>query len=125
MSQWLGAPAEAEGCFLGGVLVPSVAALRDVLGLDGDLLAEHGPGSKPVAEAMASAVRARFAASCGLAVGKAPKFDPHVEAQPLWMALAAADGIHTREMPCGGHPAILRTWAAKQALNLVRLRLLE
>ena len=45
--------------------------------------------------------------------------------QRLFLSLAGAHGLTTRAVPHFGSPDILKTRAAKQAMNLVRLALLE
>jgi hypothetical protein len=43
----------------------------------------------------------------------------------LQMALAAGDNVRVKGFPLSGHPAIVRTRAAKQALNMLRLAILN
>jgi hypothetical protein len=43
--------------------------------------------------------------------------------QLSYFALASSDGVMTRSSPFAAHPAILKPRAAKQALNLLRLKL--
>lgn len=43
----------------------------------------------------------------------------------LELALAHADGVVSKSLPLAGHPDILRPRSAKQAMNLLRLHLLE
>lgn len=58
------------GCsavFLGGIVAYATSLKAQLLGVPGDLLAEHGPVHPDVAEAMARGVSARLRATYGLA----------------------------------------------------------
>ena len=43
----------------------------------------------------------------------------------LHVALASGDNVRTKAFPIASHPAITKTRSAKQALNMVRLALLN
>jgi len=125
VAQWLDGVAQSEGFFRGGVVAANEAALRGPLGLPAELLEKHAPGSREVVEAMAVAARQRFAADLGLAAGRFPPVDPAAkEPRPVFFALAGADGVQVKELPFAGHPALLKVYCAKQALDTVRLALL-
>lgn len=73
---------------------------------------------------LAEAARKRFNADIGLAVGRAPAIDPNAAEPPkISLALADRDGTMMRQTPYAGHSAILVPRTAKQALNLLRLKL--
>ena len=74
--------------------------------------------------ALAAGVRNRFGADYGLAIGRIPEADSR-DAAAVHFALAHAGGTVTRQSPIAGHPEIVKPRAAKQALNLLRLYLLE
>lgn len=54
--------------FLGGVVAYANTAKRDVLGVPGEILVEHGAVSEAVCRAMADAVRGRFESDLGLSI---------------------------------------------------------
>ncbi|MBN2475912.1 MAG: CinA family nicotinamide mononucleotide deamidase-related protein [Pirellulales bacterium] len=125
VAQWLGDAAEGKGLFLGGLVTTSAAALHDVLGVDQQLLAPHSATSAEAVAAMARSCRDRFGADYALAVGRFPEFDPTAaEPNPVFMALAVADGVQVKSYPFAGHPATLKIFCGKRALNTVRLAML-
>ena len=70
--------------------------------------------------------RSKFAADYGLAVGQLPSVDGQADQLPLLhFAIAGPKGTKTKTSPYVGHPDILKTRAAKQALNFLRLILLH
>ena len=97
-------------------------------------LSENGtvPFSSPtdstpaIVEAMAIGCRQQFGADYGLAVGPFPEMVPvGGEPQAVFFALASASGAQEkRVIPFAGHPATLRIYCAKHALNLARLAML-
>jgi hypothetical protein len=58
-----------------------------------------------------------------LAVGPFPTAESAASDATFDVALAHADGVEVRSFPYSGHPDILKSRAAKQALNLLRLQL--
>lgn len=111
--------------YLGGLIVPSARALSKLLGVPPVLISEHGPVSAEVADAMVRGCRDRTDADLALAVSQFPDLEStDKEARRLFVAVASADGVTVRSAPHFGHPSILKTRAAKQALNMVRLALL-
>ncbi|MFH1266918.1 MAG: CinA family protein, partial [Planctomycetota bacterium] len=126
VADWLGNAGEAPGHFVGGVVVASESALERLLEVPGELIAQHTPTSAEVAQAMAAGCRRRFGADYGLAVSRFPRFDPTATApEPMFVALAHEAGVEVKAFPFTGHPALLRVFSAKRALNLVRLTMLE
>lgn len=78
------------------------------------------------AEALAEAGRRWFEVDACLAVGPAPQYDRHAECpNEIHFGLAFADGSRHWSSPFATHSALLTTLAAKQALNFVRLTLVE
>lgn len=124
VADWLGDVAEAEGFYLGGMIVTDDAALRRALGVPAELLVEHTSSSAEAAEAMAAGCREQFGADFALAVGRFPKLDPDAPG-PYYLALAAPGGVRVKRHLYAGHPALRKILAAKHALNLARLELLE
>jgi nicotinamide-nucleotide amidase len=82
------------------------------------------------AEAMATRCREQFHADYGLAITKLPSpFGRGAggeggEAPRVFLALATADGTQSKSLPDFVHPALSHLFRAKQALNVLRLRLL-
>jgi len=117
-----------EQCYLGGVVVPTVAAKRDLLDVPTNLLETTGPPiSAPVAAAMAAGCRDRFGTDFALAVTECPQFDPDdsaAQSPSAYVAMAGDDLLETREYTLVGDPNITKSRAAKLALNLLRLHLI-
>ena len=116
----------ASGNFLGGMVVPNQTSLVRLLGVPADLVAQHSAVSGEVVEAMARGCRERTRADLALAVSQFPELVAAGTApQRLFLALASASDVAIRSVPHFGSPDILKPRAAKQALNMVRLALLD
>ena len=116
-----------DGCYLGGVVVPTDAAKRDLLNVDGDLLKQAGSISAPAAAAMAAGCHRQFKTDFALAITECPWFDPDDSSgeTPIVYAALVGDGIaESASHAMVGDPAIAKSRAAKMALNLLRLKLL-
>lgn len=126
VAERLGDVAEGEGRYLGGVVVASQTALERLLDVPGDLIARHADAGAEVARAMAAACRERFGADYGLAVSRFPEFDPAApEPESILVGWADAAGVRVTSFPHAGHPATLKVFSAKRALNVARLALLD
>jgi nicotinamide-nucleotide amidase len=125
MAGWLAALPERSETLVGGLVVPSDKALTRMFDVPTEFIAEHGPTSAAVAERMAERTRDRLGADYALAVSEMPAGDTDATNAPFHIALASATGVESRQLRAGGHPAILRPRAAKQALNWLRLSLSE
>lgn len=136
VAHWLADAANSRCVLRGGVIIRSVPMLTSLLGIAGaeDTIAPIAAGASPiVAEAMARAVRERTGADIGLAVAAMPigcsgSSVASASKEPqgmLSMALATGQNVRTKDFPLAGHPAVIRARAAKQALNLLRLALLN
>jgi nicotinamide-nucleotide amidase len=134
VSQWL---AEADGDiegFRGGLLVRDVTSLRSLLGLE---MAADAAADSKAAEAMARAIQKQTAADFGLGIAAFPTSGDAVHTATsgpresrersgtLQVALASGDNVRVKGFPMASHPAITKMRAAKQALNLVRLAMLD
>lgn len=124
VDHWL-ADADAESStLLGGVVLHEAMSLASLLDVSID-----DPASAAAAEAMARTVRERTGADYGLAVGALPVGASYSAGEELsgalHLALATRDAVRTKAFPLSGHPAIVRSRAAKQALNMLRLELLN
>jgi nicotinamide-nucleotide amidase len=117
VADWLGGVAGGEVSYRGGEIVASVE------------MGQAQDGGAKVHERvqrMAADCRLRFGAEIGLAVGPFPPVGPDpVAASPLVLGLAMGNKVRTIEVPFAAHPALVRILSAKQALNLMRLALLE
>ena len=126
IADWLAEVPEAEGHYLGGNVVRGTESLNKSLGVSADLLARHPAGSAEVVAATAEACRARFGADFGLAAGRFPDPVPEgTERERVCFALATSDGVKMKSNNFSSHPALLKVLCGKQALNLLRLALLD
>jgi nicotinamide-nucleotide amidase len=126
VADWMGEVPEAQNGFLGGIVVADERGLTRAGGLPQKLLSRHSAVSGEVARAMAAGCRERFGSDYGLAVTRFPVFDPSaLEPKPVFLALAGPNGVDIKPIPFAGHPATLKVYSAKHALNMVRLALLE
>ncbi len=124
VADWLNDVPEAADRLVGGLIVSSDASVQRNLGVSADLFQQYGPISQQVTAAMATACRERFSADYALAVGCFPEHDPQAESPAsFYLALAAPSGLTVQSLPYASHPAILKNFCAKRALNLVRLAL--
>ncbi|HOM17153.1 MAG TPA: CinA family nicotinamide mononucleotide deamidase-related protein [Thermoguttaceae bacterium] len=116
---------EGAGFYLGGLVVADQAGLEHALGLNRNLLQQHGVKSIEAAEAMARRVRELFQTDWALAVPCFPQYDPQAEKPELAaLALAHPGGAKSRTLPYAAQPAMLKVLFAKHALNFLRLELL-
>jgi nicotinamide-nucleotide amidase len=125
VSQWLAEAAVGSDCFRGGVVVRDAGMLQSLLNVT------TSQGMETVAataSAMAGSVREKCGADWGLGVAAFPDAGP-AEAKEmtgtLHVALATADNTRVRGFPLASHPAITKTRSAKQALNMLRLAMLN
>jgi nicotinamide-nucleotide amidase len=126
VANWLGALPEAQACYRGGIVGRDAKTLAEALGISAATLPLPSPGMVEFTQHMALAARRRFHADYALAVSEFPPFDPQAdEPKPFFLALAGPSHMVIREIPYAGHPAIIRVLCGKNALNLVRLTLLE
>ncbi len=126
VADWLAAVPEAGQVYAGGLVVTSPLSAQRSLDLTADLFARHQAVSQPVAAALAHACRARFGTHYALAVGPFPQHDPQAATPSSFhLALAAPDGLAAKTLPYAAHPAILKTFCAKLALDFLRHKLLQ
>ncbi|MEX2091624.1 MAG: CinA family nicotinamide mononucleotide deamidase-related protein [Pirellulales bacterium] len=124
VDHWLADADAASSTLVGGVVLHEAASLAALLGIT-----DADPASAAAAEAMARVIRERTGADYGLAVAALPKDVKYSTGEELegtlQMALATSENVRVKGFPLSGHPAIVRTRAAKQALNMLRLALLN
>jgi nicotinamide-nucleotide amidase len=114
--------------FLGGVVAYSDQAKRVLLGVPGELLAEHGAVSRQVAEAMADGAIERFSADCGVGITGIAGPDGGSEEKPVGYVcisarLADREGL-TRDPVLPGSRDDVRERSVTVALHLLRHLLL-
>jgi nicotinamide-nucleotide amidase len=120
VQHWLGECPETGETFRGGLVLRDASGVEILSGLAAEMANMMGLGSAAAMSIVAQAARERFAADFALAIGPLPAVG-----QNLQIAIAGPPGVVAREIPFTGHPDILKPRAAKQALNLVRLAVLE
>lgn len=126
LSHWLSEAGKPIGSYLGGTLVASDAALTSSMGLDAELPDKQAATTEEVVARMAAVCRQRWNADYALAMGEFPEVDPAAaEPPPYYYALATPYEVIVRSSTLSSHPSIWKPRAAKQALNLLRLTLLE
>jgi nicotinamide-nucleotide amidase len=128
VAHWLADAAAGAACLRGGVVIQDQAALESLLGITSS---NESSDPEAMAGEMARAVRERTGADFGLAVGGLPaaaheanRVNSELDGT-LHIALATRDNVRVKGYPLSGHPALVRTRAAKQALNLLRLAMLR
>jgi nicotinamide-nucleotide amidase len=120
IARWL-SEAPDSSSYLGGEVVTNAAAAGRIVRAD----VEPGESlSGSMVEALARGCRQRYQADYALVVGPFPSAADSASPE-VQFALATADSVTVKLATLGGHPAIVRPRAAKQALNLLRLRLLH
>ncbi len=126
LAKWLSRAAGGRHHYLGGQVLHSPAMLVQSLGESRDLVAQFGPASREVAEALAAQTRRQFDADYALVVGPFPeKIDgKHEHDVPFHFALAGPDKVTVKASNMYGHSSIWVPRAGKAALNLLRLTLL-
>jgi nicotinamide-nucleotide amidase len=117
----------ASASFRGGVVTYATELKAALLGVDPDLLARHGAVYAPVAAAMAAGVRARLAATYGVATTGVAGPEP-ADGQPVGtahIAVSAADDTVVRTIALAGDRHEIRRLTVEHALGLLLGRLRE
>jgi nicotinamide-nucleotide amidase len=115
-----------EQTYHGGTIIPAAPELSALLGADAQSLAESGAISETVAGKMAQHCREQFGTDFALAITAFPPYNPEVqpnEAPTGYIALAGRDFVKVRRHVLIGDIAILKSRAAKSALDLLRRHL--
>jgi nicotinamide-nucleotide amidase len=133
VSQWLAEAAEGNDCFRTGVIVRDAAMMESMF----DVTATRGKeADAATALAMAQSIRDKCGTHWGLGVAAFPAAGPSVPTAAglthakemngtLHVALATADNARAKGFPLASHPAVTKTRSAKQALNMLRLAMLN
>jgi nicotinamide-nucleotide amidase len=117
----------ASRSFVGGVVVYSDKLKIAMAGVPAELIAQHGAVSAEVAKALAEGIRLRTGSTMGLGVTGIAGPTGATEKKPVglvYIALAHEQGIDAVERTFRGDRDRVREWAAQQALDLVRKRLM-
>lgn len=118
----------ASEAFLGGVTTYTVTSKVALLGLESELVAEHGPVSEAVANAMASGIRAKLGADFAVAVTGNAGPTSDVDGKPVGLvftAIAAPSGTICNEARYRGGREELRKRATQFALTMLRRAIIE
>ena len=108
--------------FVGGVISYADGAKRDLLGVDGEVLAAHGAVSAQVARAMAEGVRDRFGSSIAGSVTGIAGPDGGSPEKPVgltYLGVADADGVDVRRVVWSGDRAANRRDSGIALLELI------
>ncbi|HEX4414709.1 MAG TPA: CinA family nicotinamide mononucleotide deamidase-related protein [Lacipirellulaceae bacterium] len=132
VSQWLAEGAMDNECIRAGIVIHEQGALTSLLKIDA---AEYDRSSAETATAMARAIQRLTRATYGLGIAAFPTAGTPVATAAaghtldmsgtLQVALATADNVRAKAFPIATHPSITKVRSAKQALNMVRLAILN
>lgn len=114
--------------FAGGFITYTNAMKTELLGVDPEILREHGAVSAQTAEAMALGARRRTGAAYALAITGAAGPDAGTEAAPvgtMYVGLADAAGVLSLHRQFLGDRQRVRSFVCQMALDLLRRRLLK
>ncbi len=117
----------SSSAFRGGVVAYATELKTQLLGVDGRMLAEHGPVCAPVAAAMADGVRERLKATVGVATTGVAGPDPADGFPPgtVHIAVSLADDTVVRTMALTGNRDEVRRLTVERLLGLLLGRLRE
>jgi nicotinamide-nucleotide amidase len=132
VSEWLAEAAPDSDCLRAGIVVHDCSALKHLLKVES---ANDTAASADTARSMAERIMRSTRANYGLGIAAFPQGGsavPTAATAPnidmggtLHVALAAGDNIRVKSFPIASHPAITKARSAKQALNMLRLALLN
>ena len=117
----------ASDYFLGAVVTYSNQAKITELGVESELIDQHGAVSEQVAVAMANGSRRRSGADYALSITGIAGPTGGSEHKPVglvYIGMADAAGTHARRYVFSGIRQIVRDRSVKTALNLLRIKLL-
>ena len=113
--------------FVGGAVVYSNQLKIAFANVPPDVIAQHGAVSEEVAKALASGIRQRTGATLGLGVTGIAGPTGATEMKPVglvYIAVSDAQKTDVLEHTFRGSRTRIREWAATQALDLIRRRLM-
>ncbi len=130
LAQRLTAIPNASRSFAGGSVVYSNAAKTLYAGIPGELLAEHGAVSEPVARLLAEGTRIRLGATLGISItgiAGPPMTEGPDKDKPaglVYIGLAGPEGTQVRQFNVMGDRERVRLWATQHAMEMLRRHLL-
>jgi nicotinamide-nucleotide amidase len=123
-------PAGASAVVVGGVVAYQTEIKRSVLGVDADLLDEHGPVHPEVARQMADRVRRALAvdgrpADLGLATTGVAGPEPHSGRDPgtVFVGVAVGDAVESVELRLEGTRDQIRARSVGEAIRALSERI--
>ena len=132
VTEWLAEVASSNTCFRGGVVIHDATSLKSLLHI---AVASDASSGEEAASAMARAAQRLTGADFGLGIAAFPTGGIALPTAAtlasidmtgtLHVALATPDAVRTKAFPIATHPSITKTRSAKQALNMVRLALIN
>ena len=114
--------------FLGGVVAYSNELKTEFVGVPEDILDEHGAVSEETARALAEGIRERTGATIGLGITGIAGPGGATETKPVglvYIAMSDAQKTEVIERTYKGSRTRIRDWAAQQALDMVRRKLMQ
>lgn len=124
LANWLAEVDPQQDVFRGGIVVRTERSVEALFGNSRDNDSQHDDAS--TIRQMALRTREQFETDYAVALGAFPSHEPTVTDQPaVSFALATSNGVINKTVPFTGHPDILKERSVKQALNYLRLSLLE
>jgi nicotinamide-nucleotide amidase len=127
VAQRITSVAGASRSFVGGVVVYSDAVKTAFAGVPEELIAQHGAVSEEVAQALAVGIRQRTGATVGVGVTGIAGPTGATEKKPVGLVYVAVSDAQKTEVVSRtfrGDRQRIREYAAQQALDLVRHRLM-
>jgi nicotinamide-nucleotide amidase len=117
----------SSNAFRGGVVAYATELKAELLGVDSDMLADHGPVYAPVAAAMADGVRKLLGATVGVATTGVAGPDPADGFAPgtVHIAVSLAEDTVVRTMALTGNRDEVRRLTVERVLGLTLGRLRE
>ena len=113
--------------FAGGFITYTNAMKTELLGVDPEILLEHGAVSGPVAEAMAAGARRRTGSTYAVSITGAAGPDSSDEKTPvgsMYVGLADAAGVIAMHRQFLGDRQRIRVFVVQMALDLLRRRMM-
>lgn len=114
--------AGASRVYVGGVVAYATSVKRDLLGIPGELLEEHGAVSAACAKEMARGVRRELGATYGVSTTGVAGPDSQ-EGHPVgtvFVAVAGPDGVRVRELALSGDRARIQTQTVEFVIATMR-----
>jgi nicotinamide-nucleotide amidase len=123
----LSSVAGSSAYFKGSVVAYANEAKSKVLGIDAELITNHGAVSEEVAKAMAQKVRQLMDTDLAVSTTGIAGPDGGSEEKPvgtIWIAMATKEGVVAEKFQFGNQRDRNNTWALQTALNMIRRYLL-